>query len=187
MDLLGHQWFYSLLDETLHIAASSPEQAEAAVLVICKRLIITLPSLPHHSCWVCNPCNPEVKGPSLMSLLFQILDLLECLTNLCLCHFPHRNGGGERINKFKWIYLVLISEKLIQAVVKKLCWLLKTSICEFLPPCLWCLLVVHGVGPSQVQPSRATTYFSLFVLTRMNCLPLTEDAVFSALTGLPWL
>lgn len=109
-------------------------------------------------------------------LFFQIIDL-ECLTNLFLCHFHHSNGAGEKSNKLKWIYLLSISEKLIQAIVKKLCWLLKTSTCEFLPPCLWCLLVVHGVGLSQVQPSRATIYFSVFVLIRMNCQALSEDAV----------
>lgn len=38
--------------------------------------------------------------------------------------------------------------------------------------------MVHGVGPSQIQTSRAATYLSLFELRRMNCLPLTEDAVF---------
>lgn len=183
MDLLRHQWFCSLLDETLRIALSSPEQAEAAVLGDLQKACNHSAIIPDHSCWV----FAQVQGPSFTCLLFQTVDLLECLSNLCLCHFLYRSGGGERSNKFKWIYLVLISEKLIQAIVKKLLWLLKTSTCEFLPPCLWCLLVVHGVGPSQVQPSRATAYFSLFVLTRMNCLPLTEDAVFSALTGLPWL
>lgn len=68
MDLLGH-CFCSLLNEALHVEAQN--KLKLLAWVIWKRFVIILPSLPYHS-------FAQVQGCSAL-LLFQIVDLLECL------------------------------------------------------------------------------------------------------------